>query len=134
MGRSCGGGKTDGVHQLRPLFLLLLARSFSFLAGTARSALATEAAAIAIAATETATFALAAEAAAAIVTLAVAIGLAHHGGGAFLELLDANAQVAEHVFADPLLALDLGDGRGRRIDVEQHEMRLAILVDAIGER
>src|SRR5262249_17814868 len=68
-----------------------------------------------------------------VVTITVTIGLAHHRGRAFLELLDANAQITDHVFADPLLALNLGDRRRRRVDVEQHEMRLAILVDAVGE-
>ena len=31
-----------------------------------------------------------------------------------LELFDANAEIADHVFADALLALDLGDDLGRR--------------------
>src|SRR5262249_36158034 len=47
--------------------------------------------------------------------------------------LDADAEIADHVFADALLALDLGDRSRRRLDVEQHEMRLAVLVHAIGE-
>ena len=42
-------------------------------------------------------------------------------------------EVAQHVFVDALLALDLGDRRRRRIDVQQREMRLAVLVDAVGE-
>src|SRR5207253_3492000 len=75
----------------------------------------------------------AAEAAGTVVTLAVAIGLAHHRRRTFFVFLDADAEIADHVFADALLALDLGDRRGRRLDVEQHEVRLAVLVHAVGE-
>src|SRR6201996_300177 len=42
--------------------------------------------------------------------------------------------MADHVFADPLLTLDLRDSGRGRVDVEQHKMRLAILVHAIGQR
>src|SRR5690348_2256952 len=80
----------------------------------ARAALATIAT---VAAVTIATEAAVAEAAAAVTALvAVAIRLAHHRRGAFLELFDANGQVAQHVFREALLALDLGDGRGWRID------------------
>src|ERR1700756_2567512 len=100
----------DGVHLLRPWVLLLLARFSCLIARTARTTIAAKTSALAVA-TEAAT--------ATVVTIAVAIGLAHHRGGAFLEVLDANAQIAEHVFADPFLALDLGNRRRWRIDVEQ---------------
>ena len=33
----------------------------------------------------------------------------------------------------PLLALHLGDGRRRGVDVHQREVRLAVLADAVGE-
>ena len=90
---------------------------------TAKSAAATEAIA-----------AIAEAAAAALVALAVALDLAHHGRRAFLKLVDANGEIAQHVFVDALLALDLHD-RGRRgIKVEQREMRLAVLVDAEVQR
>src|SRR6185503_14171600 len=80
-----------------------------------------------------AAFAITAETAATIVALAVTIGLAHHRRGTFLVLFDADGEVADDVFRDPLLPLDLGDrGRGR-FDVHQHEMCLAILVHAVGE-
>src|SRR5579872_7227029 len=128
MGRSCGGGKTDGVLQLRPWFLLLF-HSVDIVAGAARTAITAETTIAAITA-----IAIAPEAAATIVTLAVAIGLAHHCRGAFFVLLDANGEVADHVFADPFLALDLGNCDRRCVDVEQHEMRLAVLVHAIGQR
>src|SRR6202035_1787785 len=107
----------------------------------ARPTVATEAAAIAVATTETAAVTIAAESAiavatesaAAVVAIAVAIGFAHHRRGTFLMLFDANGEIADHVFADPLLPLDLGDRGGGAIDVQQHEMRLAVLVHAIGE-
>src|SRR6185312_7537434 len=80
-------------------------------------------------------FAIAAEAATAatVVAITVAIGLAHHRRGTFLVFVDTNAEVADHVFADPLLPLDLGDRGRRTVDVQKHEMRLAILVHAVGE-
>src|SRR5712672_1263470 len=120
MDRSCGDGKTDGVHQLQPLFLLLF-RRFNVFARTARAAVAAETTPVAIA-TEAA-FAVTAETAAAIVAFAVTIGLAHHRRGTFLMLFDANGEVADDVFADPLLPLDLRDRSRGRIDVDQHEVR-----------
>ena len=48
--------------------------------------------------------------------------------------LDADRQIAHHILIEALLALDLRHGGGRRIDVQQREMRLAILLNAIGER
>jgi hypothetical protein len=69
--------------------LLLLFRHFDFVTWAARAAIAAEAATVTIA-TE-ATFAITSETAATIVALAVAIGLAHHGRGAFFKLFDANA-------------------------------------------
>ena len=47
---------------------------------------------------------------------------------------DANGEIAQHVFVDALLALDLVHRRRRRVDVEQREVRLAVLVHAVGER
>src|SRR6185369_4157527 len=99
---------------------------------TARATVAAEATAFTIT-TETA-FAVAAEAAATIIALAIAIGLAHHGRGTFLVLFDADGEVTDDVFRDPLLPLDLGDRGGGRIDVHQHEVCFAILVHAVGER
>src|SRR4029079_8576526 len=37
------------------------------------------------------------------------------------------------VLGDALLALDLGDRSRRRVNVEKHKMRLAVLVHAVGE-
>ena len=47
--------------------------------------------------------------------------------------LDADGEIAQHIFVEALLALDLVKCRGRRIDVEQRHMRLAVLADAVGE-
>src|SRR6478672_5963616 len=100
----------------------------------AESTAFTIAAEAAIAVATEAAFAVTAETAAAIVALAVTIGLAHHRRGTFLVLFDADGEVADDVFADPLLALDLRDRSRGSIDVEQHEMRLAVLVHAVGQR
>src|SRR5205807_659715 len=116
------------VHQPQPL-LLLLDRCFDIFARTPWAAVTAEAA-ITIA-TEAAV-AVTAEAAA-IIALAVAIRFAHHRRWAFLKLVDANAQVSDDVFTDALLPLDLGDRGGRALDVQEHEMCLAILAHAVGE-
>src|SRR5262249_38471543 len=71
--------------------------------------------------------------AAAFVAVAVAVGLAHHRGGAFLEFGDPHSQCAQHVFVDPLLPLDLCHRGGGRINVEKGEMRLAVLADAVAQ-
>ena len=47
--------------------------------------------------------------------------------------VDADGEIAQDIFVEPLLALDLGEGRGRRVDVEQRHVRLAVLADAVGE-
>ena len=49
-------------------------------------------------------------------------------------LLDADGDEADHVFAQPHLTLHLGDRRVRRVDIEEREMRLAVLADPVGER
>jgi len=48
-------------------------------------------------------------------------------------LVHADGEEADHVLIDVRLAFELGNGRGGRIDVEHHEMRLAVLRDAVGE-
>ena len=102
--------------------ILLLNRCYSpiVVARTARAAIAPETAAIAVA-TETAfapiapetAIAVAAEPAATVVTIAIAIGLAHHRRGTFLVLFHPNGEIADDVFADAFLPLDFGDHRGR---------------------
>ena len=44
-----------------------------------------------------------------------------------------HGDVAQHVFVDLELALELDHGVGRRVDVQQHVMALAVLLDAVGE-
>src|SRR5262249_39591588 len=71
--------------------------------------------------------------AAALVPVTVAIDLSHHGGRAGFEFLDPHRHGAQHIFANVLLPLDLGDRGSRRVHVEEGEMRLAVLADAIGQ-
>src|SRR5579871_511731 len=149
MGRSCGGGRTGGAGSelQRPLSLLPGRRRGGLLIFTraARRTVATRTAIVAVAATEAAAvLTVAAEATilartaiaeAAVATIvAIAIGLAHHRRGAFLEFVDAHGEIAQHVLVDALLAFDLGNNGRGAIDVEHHEMRLAVLVDAVGQR
>jgi hypothetical protein len=89
------------------LFLLLF-RGVDIVARTARTAIATEAA-VTVAIATVSALAVAAEATAPVIALTVAIGLAHHRRGTFLMLFDANGEVTDHILADALLALDLGD-------------------------
>ena len=65
---------------------------------------------------------------------ALAIALAHHDRRTGLVRIDLDGHVANHVFVDLGLALELGDHAGRRVDFEHHIMRLAVLRDAIGQR
>src|SRR2546430_11101821 len=51
----------------------------------------------------------------------------------FLELIDPEGQIAQHVLVDPHRPLELGDRRRRRLDVEQDVMALAVLFHAIGQ-
>src|SRR3546814_6655090 len=48
-------------------------------------------------------------------------------------LIDLDGQVAEDVLVDLRLALQLGDERRGRVDLEHDVMRLAVLLDAVGE-
>src|SRR5262249_28017223 len=81
-----------------------------------------EAAAVTIAETETPGIAL-----------TIAGDLSHHRGGTFLLLMHANREVARHILAEPVLALDLVEGGRQRVDIEQSEMCLAILTQTVGE-
>src|SRR5262245_37141500 len=74
-----------------------------------------------------------ATAVAALVALAITISLAHHRRGTFLELINAHGDIANDVFVDALLTLDLDQRGRRRIDVEKREVRLAVLADAEGQ-
>ncbi len=63
----------------------------------------------------------------------VAVALLHHRGRAFFMGFDGDGHVAENVFVDAHLAFHLVDGDGRSVDVHQRVMRLAVLLDAVGE-
>src|SRR5262249_20048239 len=84
--------------------------------------------------TEAATIAVAETAAPALIALAIPIDLAHHHRGAFLELLDPHREVAQHIFIEPLLPLDLVDHGRRRVEVHEGVVRLAVLAQPVGER
>ena len=48
--------------------------------------------------------------------------------------LDADGEIAQHVFVEPFLALDFVERGRRRIDVDQRHVRFAVLADAVVER
>src|SRR6185436_519398 len=95
----------------------------------AATAISTEAAA-----TATETTAFAAEAPAVAVAALVAVALAHLDRRLGLVRLDPDCQEAKDVGGEPHTPLHLGHGGRRRIDVDQREVRLAILLDLVGER
>jgi len=66
--------------------------------------------------------------------LAIAIGFAHHRRGPLFVLLDAHSEIAQHVLIEPLLSFDLVDDGRRRVNIQEGEMCLAVLPQAIGER
>src|SRR4051812_38967656 len=78
--------------------------------------------------------AVAEAASATLVAFAVPIDFPHHRGRSVLVLLDADSQIAEHLFVEALLPLDLFECRRRRIDFHECVMRLAVLAHAVGER
>jgi len=63
----------------------------------------------------------------------VTVALLHHGRRAFFMLFNSDRHVTQDVFADAHLAFHFLDRSGRRIDVHQGVMSLAVLLDAIGE-
>ena len=48
-------------------------------------------------------------------------------------LVNAHGHIADDIFVDLRLALELGDAIARSIEVEQHEMRLAVALDLVGQ-
>jgi hypothetical protein len=62
-----------------------------------------------------------------------AVLLAHHHRRAGFQLVDAHGQVTDDVFVDRGLALQLGNDAGGGLDVQQHEVRLAVLLDLVCE-
>src|SRR5690606_36181709 len=65
--------------------------------------------------------------------LAIALVLAHLRGRTFLVLVDGDREPADHVLVDAVLPLELGNHVARTLEVEQHEVRLAVPVDLVGE-
>src|SRR4051812_17491708 len=63
-----------------------------------------------------------------------ALVAAHHRRRAGLVRVDAQGHVADDVLVDLGLALELGDDRGRCVEIEHHIMGLAVLRDPVGER
>ncbi len=61
------------------------------------------------------------------------VALAHHHRRLGLVRLDLDGEKAEHLGGQAHAPLHLGHGRRRRIDVEQREVRLAALLDLVGE-
>ncbi|VTZ49718.1 hypothetical protein MPC4_190031 [Methylocella tundrae] len=122
MGRSCGGERTDGGELLR---------------SSSESALLNGADIVALASwtpvrTRGAT-AVSSVGPVAAIAAVVVIALAHHRRLALFERFDADGQEADDVFVDAALALHLGDGGWRGVNVQKREMGLTILFDAIGE-
>src|SRR4051812_8239566 len=81
-------------------------------------------------ASETAAIAIAETAAAAVV--AVTIGFTHHRRRTFFVLADADSEIAQNVFAQTFLPLDLVEGGRWRVEIEKREMRFAVLTQPIG--
>src|SRR4030095_16711793 len=75
----------------------------------------------------------AAEATLALAAFTVAAARLQHGGRAFLQRLDPNRQVTQHVLVDAHVALHLDHRRRGGVDVEQDIVALAVLLDAEGE-
>src|SRR4051812_33734922 len=117
---------------MRTAWCLLLRRCGGRVSVVARTPVVTAWATIAIAAIET--VATVEAATAALVTFAIPVHLAHHRGRALLVLVDAHRQRPQHVFREALLPLDLGQRGGGRIELEQREVRLAVLADAERKR
>src|SRR3546814_6022617 len=62
-----------------------------------------------------------------------AFALAHHGGGAGFRLVNLDGHVADDIFVDRGLALQLCNDASGGIDVQHHIMRFAVLRDFVGE-
>src|SRR5262249_34942932 len=63
----------------------------------------------------------------------IAIRAAHHRRGSLLVLVDPDGKKANDVGREAHLTSEVCRRRRRRVDVQQREMRLAILLDAEGE-
>src|SRR5580704_7678418 len=65
--------------------------------------------------------------------LAVAVAAGEHGRELQIELIDAQGEVAQHVFVDGEQAFHLLDRVRRRVDRQERIVALAVLLDPIGE-
>ena len=123
-GRSCGGGRTDGGARRRrrrsSSELASLGGIFTARAARRRGAAAAVAAIAAVADDRRDRRGRRRRACAA-------------WPRAVFQGFDANGHEAQDVFVDRALALGLGQGGRRSVDVDQGEMRLAVLLDPIGE-
>src|SRR5262249_37759233 len=139
-GKSCGAERkvAGSAWGTWPSLSLLRRRACAgcgvLMALPRRTALAVATVLTAVAVTEAAAIAIAvAEPKTAVVALAIAVDLAHHRGRALLVLAHSNREIAHHILAQPLLPLDLVESGRRRLDVEQGEMRFAVLAQPIGQ-
>src|SRR5215471_5250250 len=69
----------------------------------------------------------------ALLAVAVAIGLSHHGRRTGFQFLHPHCHGTQHIFVDVLLPFDLGHRGSRCVHVEQGEMGLTVLADAISQ-
>src|SRR4029077_972719 len=69
----------------------------------------------------------------AVVAIAL-LALAQHSRRSGLMLVDAYGEIADDVLIEAQQALDLDHRRGRRRNVQEREMSLAVLLDAEGKR
>eukprot|EP01040_Poterioochromonas_malhamensis_P021176 gene21177-25483_t len=67
-------------------------------------------------------------------TRAFAVVLAHHHRRAGFQFVHADGQETDHVFVDRGLAFQFRNDARRGIDVQQHKVRLAVLLDLVGQR
>jgi hypothetical protein len=49
-------------------------------------------------------------------------------------LVDSYREITQDILVQPLLPFHFGDRRGRRVDVHQGKMCLAVLPDSVGKR
>src|SRR3954451_8566842 len=77
--------------------------------------------------------AIAAIAAVVVAAALVALAAPHHRARALLVLVDPDRHVADDVLVDLGLALQFGNDRRRRLEIERDIMSLAVLGDPVGD-
>src|SRR5262249_54184733 len=108
-----------------------LLRHFYFVTGAIVPAARAPSWTLVTARTVIAVIAVATPVAAAFISVSVAIDLPHHRRRSGFHVGHTHRQGTQHIFVDVLLALHFADRCGRRIDVEQGEMGLAVLADTV---